>query len=206
MGVIVIYSAASFLCMERTGMLLKSLPRSILTLALLTLFSGTPVTSDAEVFYSKEEAFELAFGKDAQIENLPVFLTDEQTAEVEKLAHAKLGGQLFTFYEGHNKNGQLLGYAAIESKTVRTQPETLLIVLSPKGELVKTEILAFHEPPEYKPSSAWFATLLRKPVSQLKLDQGVDGISGATLSVRASLEGIRKAIAVYQVAVAPEGR
>jgi uncharacterized protein with FMN-binding domain len=89
---------------------------------------------------------------------------------------------------------------------VRTQPETLLIVLSPKGELVKTEILAFHEPPEYKPSSAWFATLLRKPVSQLKLDQGVDGISGATLSVRASLEGIRKAIAVYQVAVAPEGR
>jgi hypothetical protein len=182
------------------------LPHRVLTLALLSLLSGTSMMSVGEVFYSKEEAFELAFGKDAQIENLPVFLTDEQTAEVEKMAHAKLGGQLFTFYEGHNKNGQLLGYAAIESKTVRTQPETLLIVLSPNGELVKTEILAFHEPPEYKPSSAWFATLLHKPVSQLKLDQGVDGISGATLSVRASLEGIRKAIAVYQVAVAPEGR
>ncbi len=180
-------------------------PHSILRLALFSLLSATSVTSFGEVFYSKEEAFELAFGNDAQIENLPVFLTDEQTVAVEKMAHAKLGGQLFTFYEGH-KNGQLLGYAAIESKTVRTQPETLLIVLSAKGELVKTEILAFHEPPEYKPSNAWFATLLRKPVSELKLDQGVDGISGATLSVRASLEGIRKALAVYQIAVAPEGR
>ena len=203
MGVIVIYSAASFRYGEIIGMPLKIALQPILTRVLMTVFLAAPVSTFGEVFYSKEEAFELAFGKEAQIENLPVFLTDEQTAEIEKMAHAKLSGQLFTFYEGY-RNGQLLGYAAIESKTVRTQPETLLIVLSPKGELVKTEILAFHEPPEYKPSVAWFATLLRKPLGQLRLDQGVDGISGATLSVRASLEGIRKAMAVYQIAVAPE--
>lgn len=184
---------------------LKLAPCCILTRVLLAVFLAVPINCLGEVFFSKEEAFELAFGKEAQIENLPVFLTDEQTTEIEKMAHAKLSGQLFTFYEGY-RNGQLLGYAAIESKTVRTQPETLLIVLSPKGELVKTEILAFHEPPEYKPSGAWFATLLRKPLNQLRLDQGVDGITGATLSVRASLEGIRKALAVYQVAVAPEVR
>ncbi len=182
---------------------LSLLSKSIPSLALSALLAGFATNSIGEVFYSKEEAFELAFGKGAQIENLPVFLTDEQTAAVEKMAHAKLDGQLFTFFEGY-KNGQLLGYAAIESKTVRTQPETLLIVLSPQGELVKSEILAFHEPPEYKPANTWFATLIRKPVSQLRLDQGVDGISGATLSVRASLEGIRKALAVYQVAVASE--
>ena len=162
---------------------------------------GPTTTVVAEVFYSKEEAFELAFGKDAQIESVPVFLTDEQSAAIEKLGKAKLDSQLYTFFEGR-RNGELLGYAAIESHTVRTQPETLLIVLSPTGQLIKSEILAFHEPPEYKPSRAWFATLIGKPVESLRLNQGVDGISGATLSVRASLDGIRKALAVYQVAMA----
>lgn len=169
----------------------------ILSLALVL----SPGVGHGTIFYSKEEAFELAFGEGAQIEHLSLFLTDEQQAAIEKLARVKLNGQLYTFYQGM-KNGQLLGYAAIESHTVRTQPETMLVVLSPKGELVKSEILAFHEPPEYKPSAAWFATLVRKPVDTLRLDQGVDAISGATLSVRASLDGIRKALAVYQVAVA----
>lgn len=175
---------------------------SLLSLIFASGFLVLPGSGFAEVFYSKEEAFELAFGKEAQIEDLPVFLTDEQTAAIEKMALVKLDGQLFTFYEGRKK-GQLLGYAAIESHTVRTQPETLLIVLSPRGELVKAEILAFHEPPEYKPPAAWFARLYRRPVAELRLNQGVDAISGATLSSRASLDGIRKALAVYQVAVAP---
>jgi Na+-translocating ferredoxin:NAD+ oxidoreductase RnfG subunit len=159
----------------------------------------------AEVFYSKEEAFELAFGKDAQIEHLSLFLTDEQVAAIEKMSQAKLDSQLFTFYEG-KKNSQTLGYAAIESHTVRTQPETLLIVLSPKGELVKAEILAFHEPPEYKPAAAWLERLYRRPVGDLRLNQNVDAISGATLSSRASLDGIRKTLAVYNVAVAGGAR
>ena len=174
---------------------------SIWTLTLCLGIVFLPRLAGAGVYYSKEEAFELAFGKGAQIENLPVFLTDEQQATIEKLARDKLDGQLYTFYEGR-RNCQLLGYTAIESHTVRTQPETLLIVLSPKGELVKSEILAFHEPPEYKPPSAWFQTLNRKPVEELRTDQGVDAISGATLSVRASLDGIRKALAVYRIAVA----
>ena len=154
----------------------------------------------ATVFYSKEEAFELAFGKGAEIQDIQVFLTDQQTSEIEQLAKTKLDSQLVTFFEG-KKGNQILGYAIIESHTVRTQPETLLIVLSPTGDLVRSEILAFHEPPEYKPSQAWFATLIGKPVGDLRQNQGVDGISGATLSVKASLEGIRKAIAVFKVAV-----
>lgn len=179
-------------------MLLKTF-QSLSLLACLVIY---PFAGFAEVYYSKEEAFELAFGEGAQIENLPVFLTDEQTAAVEKLALVKLDSQLFTFFEGR-KNGRLLGYAAIESHTVRTQPETMLIVLSPKGELTKAEILAFHEPPEYKPPTAWFERFYRQPVTELRMNQGVDAISGATLSSRASLEGIRKAMAVYQIAVTP---
>ena len=178
------------------------LMKGILKLVAFTCLICFTGMTQATVFYSKEEAFELAFGKGAEVTDHQLFLTDEQTAQIEQLAKTKLDSQLFTFFEAR-RNGQILGYAVIESHTVRTQPETLLIALTPKGELMKSEILAFHEPPEYKPSSAWFATLMGKPVSDLRQNQGVDGISGATLSVKASLEGIRKALAVFQVAMAP---
>lgn len=177
-------------------------PKILFALSLLGLAFYSPVM--ATVFYSKEEAFELAFGVGATVENHPVFLTDEQQKAVETAAKVKVDSQFFTFFEGH-RNGQLLGYAAIEAHTVRTQPETLLVVLSPEGALVKAEILAFHEPPEYKPSAAWFETLIGKPRDQLRPGEGVDGITGATLSVRATLDSIRKVQALHQLVLMKEG-
>jgi hypothetical protein len=153
------------------------------------------------VYYSKDEAFELAFGKDATVESLPVFLTDEQAEKIEKLAQIKMEGRLYTFHVG-KRGTTLLGYVALESHTVRTQPEMLMVVLSPQGELVKTEMLAFHEPPEYQPPPRWFERLYRRPLEELHLNRGVDGISGATLSARAALDSVRKAMAIHKVALA----
>lgn len=154
----------------------------------------------ATVYYSKEEAFELAFGVGAEVEPLALFLTDEQAERIEKAASVKLDSKLYTLHQG-KRGGQILGYAAIESHNVRTQPETVMIVLSPTGELVRVEMLAFHEPPEYQPPARWFERLYQKPLAELRLGQGVDGIAGATLSSHASLDGIRKVLAVYQIAL-----
>jgi hypothetical protein len=171
-----------------------------ISLIFLTSWLVLSNVAQATVFYSKEEAFELAFGKGAEVEPQALFLTDEQAEKIEKMAQVKLDSKLFTLHVG-KRGGQILGYAAIESHNVRTQPETVLILLSPSGELVRVEMLAFHEPPEYQPPSRWFERLYRRPIGELRLNQGVDGISGATLSSRASLDGIRKVLAIYQVAV-----
>jgi hypothetical protein len=90
-------------------------------------------------------------------------------------------------------------YAAIEAITVRTKPETLLIVLTPDGHLRRVYTLAFHEPPEYQPPERWFEQLYQRNVEDLEFNKGVDGISGATLSTRASLTSIRKVMAIYQI-------
>ncbi|MGZ8217212.1 FMN-binding protein [Methylomagnum sp.] len=169
-------------------------------IASLFLIFGVLPVAWGTVYYSKDEAFELAFGQGSEIEEIPVFLTDEQAAAIEKTALAKLDSKLFTFYAG-KQQGKLLGYAAIESHTVRTQPETMIIVLSPTGELTRTEILAFHEPPEYQPPGRWFERLYHRSVAELRLNQGIDGISGATLSCRASLDSIRKVMAIFKIAM-----
>lgn len=172
-------------------------PRKTALIALLLSLSPAVLST---VYYSKEEAFELAFGQGSTIEEVPVFISDEQAATIEKTAQAKLDSKLFTFYAG-KRDGKLLGYAALESHTVRTQPETLMIVLSPSGDLVRTEILAFHEPPEYQPPARWFERLYRRPAADLHLNQGIDGISGATLSSRAALDSIRKVMAIKNIAL-----
>lgn len=164
-----------------------------------TLLTATmPVLSG--IFYSKNEAKELAFGKNAQVEVQSLFPDEQQTASIEQQAKVKLSSGMLTFYVGKQQD-KILGYAAIESITVRTKPETLMIVLTPEGDLRSVTTLAFHEPPEYQPPDRWFEQLYKKPLADMEFNKGIDGISGATLSTRADLDSVRKIMAIYQVMI-----
>ena len=154
----------------------------------------------ATIFYSKNEAMELAFGAGTQIEPLSLFPDENQTAKIQQDSKVKLDSGMFTFYVG-KKQDKILGYAAIETGTVRTKPETLMIVLTPDGELSKVLMLAFHEPPEYQPAQGWYEKLYMRPLADMAFNKGVDGISGATLSTRSALDSIRKVMSIYQVMV-----
>ncbi len=172
---------------------------------LLLCFSVLAFSCEAKVFYSKQEAMTLAFGEQAKVEMLSLFPKKAQQTAIEGLARVKMNSPLFTFYVA-KKDGQIQAYAAIETRNVRTKPETLLVVLNAQGQLIKVETLAFHEPPEYLPPARWFAQLFNLPLDELSFGAGVQGISGATLSTRAGLDTVRKVLAIYQVMIAEAGR
>ena len=182
---------------------MKTKARSALCFFAVLLMLLTAGEGVGKIFYSKKEAMELAFGEQAQVEMLSLFLTEEQTKEIQRRAKVTIDSALFTFYVGKRQE-TLLGYAAIETHTVRTRPETLLIVLSPEGELRRIEVLAFHEPPEYQPPARWFEQLYRRPLEALDFNTEVQGITGATLSSRSALDSARKVLAVFQAAVEKE--
>lgn len=162
-------------------------------------------SSVAKIFYSKNEAMVLAFGEGVQVENLSLFPDDEQMTAIQKDAKVKLDSGMFTFYVG-KQNEKILGYAAIETITVRTKPETLLIVLTPEGELRKVVTLAFHEPPEYQPPERWFEQLNGKLLVDLDFNKGIQGVSGATLSTRAAVNSVRKVLAIYHAMLKSQGK
>jgi FMN-binding domain len=174
-------------------------------LILFLWLMATALPSFATIFYSKNEAMVLAFGEGAQVENLSLFPDEQQMASIQKAAKVKLDSAMFTFYVG-KQNDKILGYAAIETITVRTKPETLMIVLTPEGELRKVFTLAFHEPPEYQPPERWFEQLNGKPLAELDFSKGVQGVSGATLSTRAAVNSVRKVIALYLAMVKNPGK
>ena len=173
-------------------------------LILGVVLTVTSASSFATVFYSKTEAMELAFGVGTTIESLSLFPDETQTARIQQIAKVNLESGLFTFYVGKNQE-KILGYAAIESTQVRTKPETLMIVLTPEGELSKVVTLAFHEPAEYQPPDTWFEKMYNRPLAEMDFNKGVDGISGATLSTRACLSSIRKVMAIYQEMIKNKG-
>jgi len=158
-------------------------------------------SAQAKVFYSRSEALELAFPDADRIEDESILLGDEQAAQIEQLAKSQLESRLVRIYTGY-RGSELLGYAFIDVHNVRTLPEAFLVVLSPGGDVRTLRVLAFHEPLEYMPSARWYQQFEQKSsAAPLRLGGDVHGIVGATLSARATTEGVRRALALYQVVV-----
>lgn len=172
----------------------------LLMLALVLVLVNFP--SLAKVFFSKEEALKLAFGENANVEMLSLFPSDEQTQQIEQLAKMKLDSKLISVFVGRRQDS-IIGYAIIDSHTVRSQTETLLLVLDTQGRLKNVTTLAFNEPPEYQPPERWYSQLLNRTLEQLSFDQDVQGIAGATLSTRAALSSARKVEAIFQILLKP---
>lgn len=172
----------------------------VVTSAALAATFATALPTSATVFLAKDEALALAFPGSERVEERVVILTDAQKAEVERRARAPLESQLWTIYVGW-KGGAVQGFAVIDSHTVRTLPETFMVVTDPDGKLQRVDVLAFHEPPEYKPTDRWIAQFKdRRLDDDLKIGGGIQGITGATLSAQAMTGGVRRALAVIAAA------
>lgn len=163
-----------------------------------TFHLSTPAAT-AKVFHSKQEALAIAFPGADRVENRTFFLTEEQMKQVATLASAPVESKLVTFYIGYT-NGQVSGYALIDTNLVRTLPETFLIVLSPSGEIQKLLLLAFYEPEEYSPSERWLQQFEHKTLGPaLNIRGDIHGIVGSTLTSRAVTNGVRRTLALFQV-------
>lgn len=170
------------------------------------LVLGLAGNGAARVFYSKDEALRAAFPDAETIEKETLFLTAEQARQVEGVAKVKLESKLITVHVG-KRNQKVLGYAMIDIHVVRTQLEAVMIVLSADGAVESTLILAFHEPLDYLPSARWLRQFIKRTLTpDLALNQGIAAITGATLSAYGVTDSARRALAVYQVMIAPKPR
>lgn len=160
-----------------------------------------PSPSYGKIFYAKDEALKLAFPEADSVETRTFFLKDAELHRAQQMARTRIDSKLFTFYVG-SKNGQILGYAAIDSHIVRSLPETILVVLSPEGQVRSTVVLAFHEPPEHMPSDKWLSQFRQKRLDrELWPGRDIAGILGSTLTVQAISQGVRKVLALFEILI-----
>lgn len=168
---------------------------------LAALGLGLAEEARAKVFLGRREALEWAFPDADRIEDESILLEEAQAGRVESISRSPLESRLVRLYRGY-RGEELLGYAFIDVHNVRTLPEAFLVVLSPEGEVASLRVLAFHEPLEYMPTERWYQQFEHKDrTAPLRLGGDIHGIVGATLSARATTQGVRRALALYQVVV-----
>jgi hypothetical protein len=147
----------------------------------------------ARVLLTQEQALATAFPAPATVARQKFFLTPEQLAAARKESGVDFDDRLVVRYAG--SDGRV---AYFDTHRVRTEPETVMVVVNPDGSVDRVEILSFNEPTDYFPKRRWLDQLLhRKLDGELALNRGVRPISGASLTGRALVNATRKVLALH---------
>jgi hypothetical protein len=167
----------------RTGLVLAAVV-GVLGAAVARAQAPAAATGGPEVLRS-------VFPEAERFDSDDVLLTPEMAKRLDDLARAHIPERMVTFYTAR-RGTAVLGYAVLQSHVVRTKRETLLVAFEPDGRLRKIQVVAFLEPPEYKPSERWLSQFAGKGAGdRLAVGDDLAFISGATLSARGVAEQSR---------------
>ncbi len=150
---------------------------------------------------TQEEALRLAFPAPAVVERKSAYLTEEEVAEVARLAQPgrKKDRAVITYYVGI-LDDRALGAAYFDAHRVRTLQEVLMVVVDPAGRVSRIEVLGFAEPPDYMAPDGWlelFAGRALEPGTSTRGDIPI--ITGATLTSHAVSDAVRYSLALQRV-------
>jgi hypothetical protein len=152
-------------------------------------------SAHARVLLTQEQALATAFPATVKVTRQKFFLTPEQVAAARRESGVDFDDRLVVRYAG--SDGRV---AYFDTHRVRTEPETVMVVVNADGSVDRVEILAFNEPTDYFPKRRWLDQLLhRKLDDELALNRGVRPISGASLTGRALVNATRKVLALHHV-------
>jgi hypothetical protein len=153
---------------------------------------------------SREEALAQVY-PGAEISAERIFLTPAQVTEVARRAGTDPASALVARYLAA-RNGQAVGRAYVDTHTVRTKRESLLIALDAQGRVMRVDVTAFLEPSEFRAPAAWLGQYRGRALEDdLAVNRAIRPIAGATLTARAANNAVRRVLAVDAVLQAAGG-
>lgn len=176
-------------------------------LAAALAIAGVSAPGAAQQRLTQAEALQLAFPDPATVERVTVYLTPWQLDSARILAGTReeLSARVITYYLARHA-GRPVGVAFFDAHRVRTKREVVMVVVDSSGSVGRIELLAFQEPPEYRPREGWLAQFrgaaLERPPSRRAT---VENMSGATLTSSAIQRAVRRVLALNAV-LAPVSR
>jgi electron transport complex protein RnfG len=160
--------------------------------------SALLTASGAFAQISREKAL-AALYPGAQLRADRIFLTEAQMREARQMGEVEIPSSLIARYTAI-VDGKTVGRAYIDTHTVRTKNESLLIALDAAGRVKRIEVTAFLEPPEYQAPRAWYDQYNAKGLTDdLRLHRAIRPIAGASLTAKATNDATRRILAIDQV-------
>lgn len=167
---------------------------SAVVVCLVTVAIATPTAQVP----TREEALAAVYPA-ATIRAEQLFLTEAQQTRAAALAGVELPSLLVARYIA-TRNGAAVGRAYVDTHTVRTKRQSLLIALNGDGKVVRVEITAFLEPSEFRAPEIWLRQYREKALSDaLQVNRAIRPLAGATLTTRAVNAAVRRSLATDAV-------
>ncbi len=154
---------------------------------------------------SRDEALTLVY-PGATISSERLFLTKEQVKEASARGGSPIDSPLIARYTART-GVSVIGRAYIDTHTVRTKKESLLISLDAAGRIRRVDVVAFLEPLEYQAPAAFLGQFAgRRLEDDMRLNRAIRPIAGATLTANAVTDAIRRVLAIDAVLIAADAR
>lgn len=164
-------------------------------LAVLMVTSGV-ATAHAQI--TREEALAAVY-PGASVRAEQVFLTPAQQKQTITLSDEDVPSALVARYVA-TLDGKVIGRAYVDTHTVRTKRESLLISLDANGRVKRVDVTAFREPAEYRAPEPWLRQYRDKALTEdLAVQRAIRPIAGATLTARATNAAVRRVLAIDEV-------
>lgn len=152
----------------------------------------------ATVLLTADEALDLAY-PGCEVERETVYLTRAQRSTAERRAGVGVPSAVVHPYRV-TCDGEPGGTAYFDVHQVRTLEETLMVALDADGEVKRLEVLSFREPLDYLPRDLWYEQFEGRTLGPgLRVKADIHGVTGATLTARATTEAVRRVLALHGV-------
>lgn len=165
------------------------------------------LTAHAIVYLKPEEALKQFFATSDVVKVDKKKLT---TADQKKLREAlgySVTADSVTFFVGYSAD-KIDGYALMDQQIGKTQPITFMTLIGPDGTVREIEVLAYSESQGSQIRYPRFREQFRGKVASdpLQVGQDIQNITGATLSVRAATETVRRALTLWNLFYGPSSK
>ena len=98
------------------------------------------------------------------------------------------------------KDGVVAGRAYIDTHTVRTKKESLLVSLDAAGKVKRVDVVAFLEPAEYRAPAPFLDQFTGRGLGDdVRVHRAIRPIAGATLTANAATDAVRRILAIDAV-------
>jgi hypothetical protein len=169
----------------------------VASLALALGLAWAPLCAQSKGATTADKALARAFPK-CEVERTTAFLTKADRKRVGELSGKPFESSIVYPYVA-TKDGKLVGTAYFDNHRVRTLREILMVVVTPAGTIARVDVCAFGEPRDYLPRDKWYDQFEGRALDEdLRLKRGIDGITGATLTARATADCARRVLALHR--------
>ena len=158
------------------------------------------LTAHAVVYLKPQEALKQLFADSDVVKADKKTLTAADRQKLSEILGYSITAETVTFFVGYSGD-KIDGYALMDQQIGKTQPITFMILLGPDGVVREIEVLAYQESQGSQIRYTRFREQFRGKdrTDPLRVGQDIQNITGATLSVRATTETVRRALVLWNL-------